>query len=345
MISRVWVLAALLGCGADAPSARTRVLDKIPAGVTSIAVADSRALVKFRAVVDVLRSEVPAGFDCVLDAALEGQQIAAGIGPDGDLTVALASRAPVKCPALSAVEDGLYIATLGAGAPGAGALAEQTRARPFLKDAPIALVTRLGAMRVIGTAQPDPPAAWVAFDAADGAAATLFQSDLQTRLAALPVTVDRIGSQVVARLVPTPHAERSLRIDNLAAVLRTALPPRQNSARVFACPAALTPPVLTCVAGENDHNTLDVYSLASVFDELLGARKELVVSNGRVEGVRFTSDLATYGLASGDLLVAVDGQRLTSIDQVAPTLQRAKVHVQLLVSRSRRFGTLELVEH
>jgi hypothetical protein len=338
MISRVvCVLAALLGCGADAPSARARVLDKIPAGVASIGVADSRALVKLRAVVDVLRSEVPAGFDCVLDAALEGQQVAAGVGPDGDVTVALASRAVVKCPALSEVEAGLYIATLGAGAPGAGALAEQARARPFLKDAPIAIVTKLGAMRVIGTAQADPPAAWVAFDAADGAAATLLQADLRTRLATLPITVDRMGSQVVARLVPTK--------DDLAALLRTALSRPRDSARWFACPAALAPPVLTCVAGENDHTTLDVYSLASVFDDLLGARKELVVSNGRVEGVRFTSDLATYGLASGDLLVAVDGQRLTALDQVAPALQKAKVHVQLLVSRSRRFGTIELVEH
>lgn len=341
MISRVVPALALLGCGGEAPSARARVLDKIPAGVTSLAVADARALVAFRPLVDVMRADAPAGFDCVLDAALEGQQIAAGIGPGGDLTVALASRAPVKCPALSQVEDGLYIATLGAGAPGAGALAEQARARPFLEDAPIAVVTKLGAMRVIGTAKPEPLAAWVSFDAADGAAATLFQSDLRARLANLPVVVDRMGSQVVVRLAPA----RASTVDDLAVLVRTARSRPSGNARVFACPAAATPPVLTCVAGENDHNKLDVYSLASVFDDLIGARKELVIANGRVEGIRFTTDLGTYGIASGDLLVAVDGMRLTALDQVAPALQKAKVHVSLLMSRSRRFGTLELVEH
>ena len=147
MISRaVWVLLAA-GCGGDAPSARTQILDKIPAGVTSLAVADGRALAhpRFRPLVDVLRGEVPAGFDCVVDAALAGEQIAAGVAPSGDVTVALASRAPVKCAALSRVEDGLYIATLGAGsvATGATAAGEQSRARPFLRDAPVALVTRI----------------------------------------------------------------------------------------------------------------------------------------------------------------------------------------------------------
>src|SRR6188508_3882096 len=133
MISRaIWVLIAM-GCGGDAPAARSRVLDKIPAGVTSLGVADARALAgpRFRPLVDALRGELPAGFDCVADAALQGEQVAAGVTPSGDVTVAIATRAKVACPALSQIEDGLWIATLGRGAPGAGAVSEQQRARPF----------------------------------------------------------------------------------------------------------------------------------------------------------------------------------------------------------------------
>lgn len=337
MILRIAWAIAVLGCGGDAPSARARVLDKLPAGVTSLVVADGRALTKLRPFVDVLRAEVPAGLDCVVDAALAGQEVAAGVTPSGDITVALASRSKIECPALSQVEDGLYIATLGGGAPGAGALAEQPRARPFLLDAPVALVTRLGAMRVIGTAKPDPLVAWVSFDAPDAAAATAFQAELQRKIGTLPVTVDRMGSQVVARLNPTTA--------DLAALLRTVLSRPRDPARVLACPSPLTPPVLACAEAEHDVNKLDVYSLASATDELLAASTELVIWNGRVEGVRFRDDLPIFGLASGDLLVAIDGQQLAALDDVAAALARAKVHVKLLVSRARQFGTIELVEH
>jgi acyl-CoA synthetase (AMP-forming)/AMP-acid ligase II len=107
------VLVALGACGTDGPSARTRVLAKIPAEATTVLAADSRALShpRTRAVVDALRPEVPAGLECVIDAALIGDQIAAGLTADGDLTIAVATRAPVTCAALSRVEPGLWIAT------------------------------------------------------------------------------------------------------------------------------------------------------------------------------------------------------------------------------------------
>jgi urease accessory protein UreE len=88
-----------------------------------------------------------------------------------------------------------------------------------------------------------------------------------------------------------------------------------------------------------------VYSLASAFDEILAARKEVVIANGHAEGLRLRDDLVTYGLASGDVLVAVDGQRLTAVEQLAPSLQKAKARTRLLIARLRRFGTIELVEH
>ena len=349
----VWVTIGLLGCGGDAPSARSRVLAKIPAGVTSIGVADGHALshARFRSLVDVLRAEVPAGFDCVIDAALAGEQVAAGIAPSGDVTVALATKARVKCPALGQTEDGLWIATLGAGAPAAGATAasEQPRARPFLRDAPIAIVTTYRDLRVLATARPDPLAAWVAFDARDVSAATAFASELGSMIEAASasevlapvanaITIDRQGSQVVARIGAVDA--------DLAIALREALARAhvRDTARAFPCPSPFAPPVLGCEQGELDHNKLEVYSLASALDEILAARKEVVIANGRASGVRLRDDLATYGLQSGDLLVAIDGKRVTAVEQVAPYLQSARARTSLMVGRLQRIGLIELVE-
>ena len=103
--------------------------------------------------------------------------------------------------------------------------------------------------------------------------------------------------------------------------------------------------MISCVAGEQEHTTLQVYSIASAVDELLAARKEVVIANGRVEGVRLRDDLATFGLAGGDTLIAIDGQHVTAVEQVAPYLQKRGARLQLLVARLQRFGTIELVEH
>jgi hypothetical protein len=338
------------------------VLDAIPTTITSMIVADGRALShpRFRPLVDVLRTEVPAGLDCVVDAALAGEQVAAGVGPSGDVTIALVTKAHVKCAALSQIDSGLWIATLGAGAPAAGAsilTAEATkRARPFLRDAPVALLTTQRGLRVLATAQPDPLAAWVAFEAPDGQAANAFADELRVALKttsealapiAKQITIERTGSQVVARLGAVNG--------DLAIALRETLTRvnAQPAARAFPCPAPFAPPVLGCEQRECstpvncavDHNKLEVYSLASALDEILAARKEPVIVNGRVEGVRLRDDLATYGLHSGDMLVAIDGKRVTSVEQVVPYLQNAKSHTSLIVSRLQRFGTIELVEH
>ena len=345
MISRaVWALLAA-GCGGDAPSARARVLDKIPADATSLVVADGRALAhpRFRPLVDVLRGEVPAGFDCVVDAALAGEQIAAGIAPSGDVTVALASRAAVKCAALSRVDDGLYIATLGAATPATGATAEraraQPRAQPFLRDAPIELVTTVGKVRIHATAAPEPLAAWASFDAPDAAAASVVATTLETRVKriSVPIAIERTGSQVVARLGASDA--------DLAAVLRDALSQTETTARAFPCPPQNTPPVIACAAKEHEHLELEVYSTASAVDELIAARKETVIANGRVEGIRLRDDLTTFGLASGDTLVAIDGKHVTALEQVAPSLQKPGPRIKLLVARLQRFGTIEFVEH
>lgn len=351
MISRsVCVLVALGGCGGDAPSTRARVLDRIPAEVTSVVVADGRALAhpRFRPLVDALRSEVPAGFDCVVDAALAGEQVAIGIAPSGDVTVALATKAHVRCSALSRIDAGLWVATLGAGAPGTGLMSNDaaSRARPFLRDAPIAVFTQRRGMRVLATAQPQPLAAWVAFDAADPAAAKAFEAELRAALlttnealapVARAVTIERTGSQVVARLDAKVQAD-------LAVALRAVLSRSHDTARTFPCPSPFSPPVLGCQERDAERMELTVYSLASAIDELVAARKEPVIVNGRLAGVRLRDDLAIYGLHGGDMLLSIDGKKLEDVDQVAAFFQNSRARASLVVARAQRFGTIELVE-
>jgi hypothetical protein len=363
ILRRVWALAVVAACGGDAPPARARVLAQIPANATTIFAADGRALshTRFRPIVDVLRTEIPAGLDCVVDAALAGDAVAAGVGARGEVTVALATRAHVSCAALSKIDGDLWIATLGAGGPTDASVmteAEHARARPFLRDAPVALVTAHRGMRVLGTAAPDPLAMWVAFDAADPKAATQFAYELGTAIHSVDgvealaplskaIVVDRNGSQVVARLGAT-------NVD-LAIAMRALVQRAREvaAARAFPCPAPIAAPVLGCKQQECttpmtcavEHNRLEVYSLASALDDLLAARKEPVIVNGRVEGVRLRDDLAVLGLLRGDMLVAIDGRRVTAVEQVVPYLQTAKTRTHLIVERLHRFGTIELVEN
>src|SRR5688572_6590613 len=207
-----------------------------------------------------------------------------------------------------------------------------------------------GTVRMLATAQPDPLAAWAAFDAPDSAAANLFESELRAALAAATeheaiaplakaITIDRTGSQVVARLGALTG---DLAVAMRAVVDRTRA---ATTTRAFPCPATLAPPVVRCEQRDAEYNQLEVYSLASALDELIAARKDPVVVNGRVEGMRLRDDLATFGLATGDLLVAIDGRRVTSADQVLPAFQAARERTSILISRAQRFGTIELVEH
>lgn len=346
----VGALAA--ACGGDGPSARARVLDKIPAGAAAFA-ARGAALAhpRFRPVVDALRAELPAGFDCVVDAALACDEVAAGIASGGDVTVALVTRAPVRCPALSRLDDTLWVATLGGAAPATGApvLAAQPRARAFLRAAPVALVATRDGLRVIATAQPEPLAAWVAIDTPDPGAAGAVAASLRTQLArasanaaiaavAKAIAVERNGSQVVARLGAT-DADLAVGLREALAFVRAAAPPP-----AFPCPSPLAAPVLACAPRARDRYELEVYSLASALEEILAARTELVVANGRIEGVRLRDDLTTYGLASGDVVVAVDGKRVTAPTQLAAALGGAKLHASLMIGRAQRLGTIELVE-
>ena len=364
MLSRVAVLVGLVACHGDPPADRARVLDQIPGTASSVLAADGKVLSqpRIRPLVDALRPEVPAGLDCALDAALQSEQVAVGIEPSGDVTIAIATRAHVQCAALSQVASGLWIGTLGGGAPaaaGAGVTRAPAfaRALPYLRDAPIALVTQQAGMHVLATAAPDPLAAWVAIDAPTKTTADELAKQLRAALDdaaktdALAQIVKRIdvkqtGAQVVATLGAGPG--------DLAVALRAAIE-RTRAAiaqRAFPCPSPFAPPVLACSARECttplscavEENRISLSSLAPAIEALLAARKDAVVVNGRVEGVRLRDDLATYGLRSGDVLIAVDGKRLTSVDQIPPYLAGTKGKASLIVARLRRFATIELQE-
>ena len=66
---RVVIWGALVACRAT-PSPRERALGLLPSEATIVAAADGPALAAWRRVVDIARPYAPAGFGCVIDAAL-----------------------------------------------------------------------------------------------------------------------------------------------------------------------------------------------------------------------------------------------------------------------------------
>src|SRR5258705_47001 len=116
-----WVLAAAASnrSADDGEPPRARVLAKLPAASIAVFAADGHALVqpRFHAIVDVLRPEIPSSLDCVVDAALGSEHVAIAVTRERGVAIAIDTRLPVKCRALSHV-DGLWVATLGASAAG-----------------------------------------------------------------------------------------------------------------------------------------------------------------------------------------------------------------------------------
>lgn len=357
MTSRaLWIVCALAACRGDGPSPRARVLAKIPASATTVFAASARALAhpRVRPLVDVLRGDIPAGFECVVDAALAGDQVAAGVEPSGDVTIAIETHAPVKCAAMSRIEERLWIATLGV--PPAGTGVTNPRALPFLRDAPLALATTYDGARVLATAQPEPLAAWASFDERDAASATAFAKSLVESINATNanasfagiarhISIDRQDTQVVAKLGAFPG--------DLAVPLRAALEAARGAkaARAFPCPTkepgvtcqeiACTTPMSCAV----ERDEIRIAPFTSFLAELVGLRWEPVVSNGRVDGVRLRDDFSTYGLQSGDVLVSIDGRRVTAVEHVKEFLDAKAQKVSLIVSRGRRFGTIDYAQH
>lgn len=342
MISRGALAVLATACGSSAVPDRDGVLTKIPATATVVIAADGRALAhgRIRPLVDALRPELPTALGCVIDAALASDHVAVGIGADRAFTIALASRAPVKCRALSKLPDGTWVATLGDGlvrADGTSVASDPrfARARPYLGRAPIAVAAQLAGGKVIATAQPQPLEAWLAFDADSVELATAAETRARDHVARLGknpataplagITVTRTGTQVKVTLAGALAGDLGVAAKAVLAREReVAAPPP------IACPSQLAAPVVECKAA-----TFRISPRAELSAELAP-----VVSNGAVVGFRLGRPLPALGLVAGDLIVAIDGRIATALAQVRAALAR---EASFAIRRGRVEGVVRLV--
>lgn len=353
----MWVLVAAAACGRPEPVSRARVLATIPATAAVIVAADGHALAhpRIRGVLDVVRPELPVALGCVLDAALASEHVAAGLARDGAMTIAIATRARVTCPALSRIADGLWVATLGGGPVTADAsvlaIDELARARPYLVDgrrAPIAAAIALPGALALATARPDPLQAWLAIDTR-GVAPDAMREQVAAAVRALAgapevapfaehIELALEGSQVIARLDRAVPADLAVAVRAVIAWRRAQQAP---AASAFACPPpATTPP---CTPPCTPHCVVAVASPAAAIDPQVIARGEPVVVNGVFEGLRVRDDLAAIGLTTGDVITAIDGRRLRSHAHLVELLGAARGKMSLAVTRGRQVATIDLV--
>ncbi|MEJ7600686.1 MAG: hypothetical protein WKG01_22460 [Kofleriaceae bacterium] len=335
---------AVVACGSPPAPDRDRVLARIPATASLVIAADGRALAhpQIRPLVDALRPELPTALGCVIDAALAGEHVAIGIGSDRAFTIALATRTPVRCPALSQLDDKIWVATLGDGVLRAGATSVAddprfARARPYLGRAPIAIAAQLAGGKLLATAQPAPFEAWLAIDRDTPAAATELEAAAHAyvkRMAIDPATapfshvaIARTGTQVVATLANVRAGDLGLAVQSVLARERAPEPPF-----TIRCPATLVPPVVECKAA--------AFRLPPHSE--LGRELPLapVVANGVLVGYRIGAPLAMLGLVSGDLIVAIDGRLVTAQAPVRAALAR---DVALTIRRGTADTVVRLV--
>ncbi len=366
----VLVLAASAACHGRVPPPRERVLARIPASSQVVFAADGPALAapRMRAVVDVLRPRWPARFGCVIDAALAGEHVAVGISATRDMTVVISTRAAVTCPELSKIGDGLWAATLGAGAPTHGVsmgaspstgtvgassppgsvldTSSHARARSYLTQAPLAASIVLPGVKVLATASSEPLEGWLAIETVDIASALAEQKvrGIVDRLArteataafAAAIAISHDGSQVIARLTGPVDAD-------LAACVRTVVDwysaPSVRTAAGFVCPP-LGPPIVGCANG----TSLTVTSLAAALEPLIAAEASVVIQNQRVAWLRLDVAVPSLGLRRGDLLLAVEGRHLTSPAQLGEQLRLARRATTVTIQRDAVTATLQVAE-
>ncbi len=356
MTSRAWcalLVAAACG-GGPAPAPRARLLAQLPADATLVVVADGRALAapRVRAVVDALRPRWPARLGCAIDAALGAEHAGFGLTADGAGTLALVTRAPVACAALSEVAPGLWVASLGAGRPGGAPVSHLprfARARPYLEGAALVVALDLPLGRIVASARIEPLEGWLVVETrpelAEAAARQL--ADVRARLAQDPVTaplagrvtITRAGAQVTARLPPGPDAD----LPAIARALATALTRPPAKAPPAACPPPpYAPPLIDCRAGK----VLVVTSLAAAYAPIVTASAPVFVRE-QVVGLRLTAPAPALGLVAGDLVTALDGHALTDVAQVTAGLAAAVARdgiTSVVVQRGGAPVTLSVAE-
>jgi hypothetical protein len=320
---KVVILVALAACHHPV-SARERALGLLPSEATIVAAADGPALAAWRRVVDVARPYAPAGFGCVIDAALGSEAVALAQREAGTTVVIVSRVSPSACPALARIAPDTYVATLGDATVERGLGPRWARARPYLASAPIAFAADLGTRHVLAAAERT--AAWVAIDAADA-------DDLAPRVHARAaryhaLTVTRTGSQVLVRGDHLAPDQLATIADELLAGLDA---PEQELVAPLQCPPVGG--VIVSCSG----NKVVVGSLADALAQLAAPAREPVVSGGQVIGLRLTADALM--LRRGDVLLGIDAHQVHSAAELATVIKSAQRRAIVAIRR----GSTELL--
>jgi hypothetical protein len=284
-----------------------------------VAAADGTALADpaVRRVVDVARPRVAAELGCVIDAALAADAVAVAATRTTGVAIVVATRSAPRCPALSRIDDEVYLATIGdatvAPVEEASVLAVSrwTRARSYLRDAPLALAIDLGGPHVVAAARIDPFEAWAAIDAPAG------------QLTAIEATARRVDPKLHVAVADGQLLVRADQADVLAALLDVVDPPPPPRARAgFDCPRDAT-------CSDGTHFT--VRSLPGTLRDMV-ADGEPVVAAGSVIGVRLTAAPAQV-LRKGDIVLGIDGTPVRNEAELREAISRPRTHAAVAIRR------------
>jgi hypothetical protein len=337
----------MVACATSTPTERERALAKVPSQAQLVAAADGSALAPFRPVIDAARPFIPKQLDCVLDAALTSEAVAVAVAPSTGATIVIVTRAHVaRCPALSRIGNDLFVATIGAGAvadkPESSPLGDPrwSRARRYLVSDPIALAIDRDGQRVLAVAQPKPLAGWMTIDAAQR---QLIERGLRawidrqhnTALASFAgaLVIKTRGSQLLVEATKPRAEELALLV---ADVLRT-LDTTPAAVAEFVCPPAGNG-VVRCAGTQ-----VVVTNLATTLRKLITVDTQPVVSAGDVIGIRLSED-AEVLLRRGDVILGLDGHRITSATQLHDLARYATERAVLAIRRDGTDLAIELSE-
>jgi hypothetical protein len=320
----IWV--ALAACHTT-PSPRERALALLPSEATIVAAADGPALAAWRRVVDVARPYAPAGFGCVIDAALASDAVAVAQREAGTTLVIISRVPPAACPTLARIRPDTYVATLGDATVERGLGPRWARARPYLETSPIALAADLGSRHVLAAAEKT--AAWVAIDGAD--AEPLARRVKAARFKGLTVT--RTGSQVLVR---GDH----LAVDDLATIAGELLADLDAPERLPVAP--LTCPPIGGVIVSCSGTKVVVGSLADALGQLAAPAREPVVSGAEVIGLRLAADALM--LRRGDILLGIDSHQVHSAAELAAVIKGLQTRATVAVRRGTTDILVDLAE-
>ncbi len=288
---------------------------------------------------------MPRQLDCVLDAALTSEAVAVGVDPGVGSTIVIVTRAHVaRCPALSKIDRDVFVATVGAGVvadtTASSVLADSrwSRARRYLAGDPIALAIQSDSVRVLAVAQPKPLAAWLTIDAAELAPIEKRVRTWLSRETGLGTRADldvkTRGSQLLVQASKLNADQLMLLTTDL---LRTLDSPPRAETRAFACPPSGAG-IVRCTG-----NHVVVTNLATALRKLIEVDTQPVVAGGDIIGIRLSED-AEVLLRRGDVILGLDGHRITSAAQLHELARYAIQRATLAVRRDDEDLVIELSE-